>query len=260
MTILLDQQKAVYWGEFIKVCSSMYAPGKKNPPQPSNFPKGWKLVKNINAQAVVDFSSQIEFIGFVAQSLDDPQKFAVLLHGAAGALDLLESFKFLMTDFNLIPGRTKTEKGFTKYYESFTFIDPISGESQNLTDYLLEIPEKASFTVAGYSLGAAMATLHAVVLAYRNIPVEAFLFASPMVGNADFVNTYNALVPNSYRIVNKADIIPQLPGNLLGFAHVGTLFEVNSLNSPQMKRSINCFHSLEVYLCCLGAAINLDSC
>ena len=247
----MDQKKAISWGKFIKVAESMYAPGKTNPTQPSRFPKGWKLVKNINAEAVVSFYNQKEFIGFVAQSLVEPQQFAVVLHGTEGIVDFLDDFEFELIDFYLLSDGGKTEYGFTKFYESFTFVDPISGESQGLEDYVKGLPETASFSVAGYSLGGALATLHAAVLGGRRIPVEAYLFGSPMVGNAAFVKTYNSLVRNSYRIVNQPDIVPKLPGALLGYEHVHTIFEVNSLQFPQFKHSISSFHSLDVYLYCL---------
>jgi triacylglycerol lipase len=249
----MDQIGAAFWGKFIKVAEAMYKPGKTNPAQPSKFPRGWKLAKNINAEAVVSFYNQKEFIGFVAQSVDEPDRFAVVLHGTEGIVDFLDDFEFELIDFYFLSDGGQTEYGFTKFYESFTFVDPIGGESQTLEDYLRELPETASFTVAGYSLGGALATLHTAVLAERRIPVEAYLFASPMVGNASFVKTYNSLVRKSYRIVNQPDIVPKLPGDLLGYEHVNTVFEVNSLQFPQFKHSISSFHSLDVYLYCLAA-------
>lgn len=253
MANILDKQQAIFWGRFIEVANSMYAPGVTNPSQPSNFPKGWRLVKNINAEAFISFYHQKEFIGFVAQSTDEPNRFVVVLHGTEGIVDFLDDFEFQMVDFYLISNGGKTEYGFTRFYESFSFVDPNSGDSQKLEDYLRELSKKTSFTVAGYSMGGALATLHAVVLAERNFSVDTYLFASPMVGNAAFVKTYNALVQNSYRIVNQPDIVPKLPGILLGYEHVNTQFEVNSLYYPEFKHSISSFHSLNVYIYCLGA-------
>lgn len=268
MSMSIDYQKAIFWEEFVKVAFSMYAPGVTNPAQPKNFPKGWRLVKNINAEAVVSFYRQKEFIGFVAQCEKDPSRFAVVMHGTEGIADFLDDFEFLMTDFNLVPNGGRTEYGFTRFYESFTFVDPISEDSQTLVEYIDGLSQNVSFTVAGHSLGGPLATLHSLVLASRNVPVEAYLFASPMVGDATFVNTYNSLVKQSYRIVNKPDIVHQLPGTLLGYEHVNTLFEINSLDYPEIKRSISCFHSPDVYIYTLiktanakGATnINLGSC
>lgn len=256
MSMSIDYQKAICWEEFIKIAFSMYAPGVINPAQPKNFPKGWKLVKNINAEAVVSFYRQNEFIGFVAQCEKEPNRFAVVMHGTEGVTEFLDDLEFLMTDFKLVPHSGRTENGFTRIYESFTFVDPISGDSKTLVEYIDGLSQNVSFTLAGHSLGGALATLHSLVLASRNIPVEAYLFASPMVGDATFVNTYNSLVKQSYRIVNKPDIVPKLPGTLLGYTHVDTLYEINSLDYPEIKRTTNCFHSQDVYIYTLIKAAN----
>jgi len=253
VSISLDNQKAIFWGEFVGLAYSMYAPRSSNPPQPPNFPNNWRLVTNITVEAVVGFYRQTEFIGFVAQSVAEPHHFAVVLHGTEGIVDFLNDFEFLLTDFDLVENGGRTEDGFTRLYESFSFVDRASGDSQNLTEYLSGLDLMASFTVAGASLGGALATLHAAVLASRNFTVEAYLFASPMVGNAAFTQLYNSLVPISYRIVNKPDIVPLLPGMLLGYVHVNTEFLINSLDFPEIKCSIRCFHSLNTYLYTLGA-------
>jgi hypothetical protein len=261
MTISFDKQRVIFWGGFIEIAQSMYSPGVTNPPQPTNFPKGWRLVKNINADAVLGLIDQKEFMGFVAQSIDDPHKFAVVLRGVQGILDILDDADFDMVHFDMIPNGGKTEHGFTRFYKAFTFVDPTSGASQNLEKYLKDLPQTVSFTVAGYSMGGALATLHALVLAYQNIPVEVYTFASPMVGNPEFVKMYNTLVHKTYRIVNVPDIIPKLPGTFFGYQHVTPPFLINSLKYPQIKQNINCFHHIEVYLFALGATnTNLGMC
>jgi hypothetical protein len=246
--MLLDIQKAIFWARFIEVASCMYAPGVTNPPQPVNFPVGWNIVKNINAEAIAGLLDQKEFMGFVAQSAADTNKFAIVFHGTDSIADFLDDFEFMKIDFQFIANGGKTEYGFTRFYESMTFVNPVSGETQSLKEYVSNLPQNASFTVAGHSLGAALATLHAAVLAEKGILVEAYTYASPMVGDEVFANTYNSLLTKSYRIFNKPDIVPQLPGALLGYEHVSTPFEVNSLNDPEIKRSILGFHSLESYI------------
>jgi hypothetical protein len=44
-------------------------------------------------------------------------------------------------------------------------------------------------------------------------------FGSPRVGNAAFCDAYNALVPDSVRMVNGSDAVPTVPA-LLGYRHV----------------------------------------
>ncbi len=90
--------------------------------------------------------------------------------------------------------------------------------------------------VTGHSLGAALAVVGATVVRVLNYPIEGFLgnvrmynFAGPRVGNDAFVEAYNFLVSDSYRIVNMADIVPVLPPSSLHlgkirlqYGHVGT--------------------------------------
>ena len=69
--------------------------------------------------------------------------------------------------------------------------------------------------ITGHSLGGVMAVLAAYDLAL-NFPqlgtqVQMYSYASPRVGNPDFAQSFNNLIPNSYRIVNYADSTWLLP-------------------------------------------------
>ncbi|WP_296385518.1 hypothetical protein [Winogradskyella sp.] len=67
--------------------------------------------------------------------------------------------------------------------------------------------------VCGHSLGAALATLvaPAVAIGTKNTNVKMYNYASPRVGDLAFVRAYNALIPESYRIVNLSDLVPMIP-------------------------------------------------
>lgn len=243
----------ISWAKFIEVSYSMCNLGVSNPQQPKNFPVGWKLVKNINAEATAGPANKLEFIGFIAQSMGEPERFAVVLRGSEGFFDFLDDFEFIKIDFPFFPNAGKTENGFTQFYKSFTFADPASGKSQTLEEFLNDpLLQKSKFLVTGHSSGGALAILHSLTMANHGFAIETYTFGSPMVGDSSFAQTYNSLVPNSYRVANKPDIIPLLPGNLLEYEHVGTLIEMNSLVYPELKRSISNFHSLETYIYCLG--------
>jgi hypothetical protein len=81
--------------------------------------------------------------------------------------------------------------------------------------------------VTGHSLGGALATLFAAELAASIASgaragftaVSMVNFGSPRVGNAAFCDAYNALVPDSVRMVNGSDAVPTVPA-LLGYRHV----------------------------------------
>ena len=90
-------------------------------------------------------------------------------------------------------------------------------KSNNFTDIM----------VTGHSLGGALSTLCALDL-FSNIEIVLnskthYSFASPRVGNNEFVENYNSLV-QGIRVNNTEDIIPQFPLIKMGnniYEHVG---------------------------------------
>ena len=87
-------------------------------------------------------------------------------------------------------------------------------------------PNKPCY-VSGHSLGSALATILALDIALA-VPelqpqLQVYVYASPRVGNPDFVNSYAQILPNTFRITNLADPIPTMPPTKLRaeFVHVG---------------------------------------
>nr|GME11077.1 phospholipase A1-II 4-like [Ipomoea batatas] len=76
--------------------------------------------------------------------------------------------------------------------------------------------DEISITVTGHSLGSSMATLNATDLAVNpikpDIPVTAFLFGSPKVGDQNFKNAFaNQANLRGLRITDVNDIVTQIP-------------------------------------------------
>lgn len=67
--------------------------------------------------------------------------------------------------------------------------------------------------VTGHSLGAALATLVAptIKILTGNSNVQMYNYASPRVGNPAFVDAYNFLISESYRVINLSDLVPMIP-------------------------------------------------
>ncbi|MCD7471757.1 hypothetical protein HAX54_012422 [Datura stramonium] len=118
--------------------------------------------------------------------------------------------------------------------------------------------EEVSITVTGHSLGASLATMNAVDIAFNGInkssngkefPVTAFVFASPKVGDLSFVNAFNKLKHlHILRIHNLLDIVPKYPP--LGYFDVGqeimTHRKIPLFEAP--RRYPHFLHNLECYL------------
>jgi hypothetical protein len=79
--------------------------------------------------------------------------------------------------------------------------------------------------LTGHSLGGALAVLCGFFLIRENFPVHSlYTFGQPRVGNRPFADAYAALLgPRTFRLVNQNDLVPRLPGWLLGYRHAGQL-------------------------------------
>lgn len=89
---------------------------------------------------------------------------------------------------------------------------------------VLRLREEEPWTVyvTGHSLGGALATICAAdVAALYDREVVMYNFGSPRVGNMAFVNRFNKLVPNAFRVVNDADLVARVPrSRLMNYHHV----------------------------------------
>jgi predicted lipase len=121
-------------------------------------------------------------------------------------------------------GIPKVHAGFYEQYH--TIKDLIY---QHINTYLnTAVTPVIIFT--GHSLGGALATIGAACMAvqfkHRAPNIQCYTFGSPKVGNADFVNIFNAFVNQSVRYVNNKDPVPMTP--YFGYTHVKGLKHLNN--------------------------------
>jgi triacylglycerol lipase len=84
-------------------------------------------------------------------------------------------------------------------------------------------PQAVPLILTGHSLGGALAVLCGYFLAEENYPIHSvYTFGQPRVGNAAFARHYSELLGNrTCRVINQNDLVPRLPGWLLGYRHAG---------------------------------------
>ena len=86
--------------------------------------------------------------------------------------------------------------------------------------------------IAGHSLGGAIATLSAydIKLLSPELNITLFTAGSPRVGNKYFVNDFNSIIKDSYRLVNRCDIVTRVPSVFMGYKHVKALETLKRLS------------------------------
>jgi Lipase (class 3) len=203
---------------------------------------GNDLATEASSQQVLDLVS----FGFVAQ--DPAGNVVIAIRGTANMLEWAQDARFLAVKCPFLAGAGLTEDGFTAVYESLRIGQ--TEQSQLLVDALpsMAFPHPVtSLTICGHSLGGALVTLLALDVAANTkfkSPI-AYTYASPRTGDPSFADTYKQLVPNTIRIVNRFDAVPNLPTPPL-YEHVLGLYELNPLF--KVKLDLLCLHHLTTYL------------
>ena len=106
-------------------------------------------------------------------------------------------------------------------------------------------PNKPCY-ISGHSLGAAIATLAAmdlaIILPQFRPQLRLYTYASPRIGNPAFANAHSQLIPNHYRVVNLADLVPLVPStvffNNINYVHAGQEWSFLSQNGDLLPNHV----------------------
>jgi hypothetical protein len=205
-------------------------------------------------------SNQVS-IGLILQAVGAGDV-VIAVRGTEGIKEWITDAEFLQVTCPFLVGAGKTEDGFTDMYSSMR-IDPAVG-SPSVVSALAKLPYKqpvTSMTICGHSLGGALVTLMGLDVAANTIfkNPTVYSYASPRTGDPDFASTYDQVVPNTFRVANRMDLVPKLPFPPM-YEHVTTLFELNPVRllplPPQLvvKPTIECQHFVDTYLHLLSVA------
>jgi triacylglycerol lipase len=183
-------------------------------------------------------------IGFVARR---GGKLYVIFRGTITAQEWMKNLSFNLKEYPL-PDHGKAHAGFLAIYKSIR---------DGLIGALARERENSRLYVAGHSLGGALATLAVTdIAASTRLRLKAiYTFASPRVGDDDFVQSFNSVFGGaSFRIVNSSDIVPSIPlpvpiGMGGYFSHVNTPVDFTA-----QFGAVNKNHEMETYLAPLRQA------
>ena len=189
---------------------------------------------------------QIVSFGFVAQ--DSAGNVVVAIRGTEGIWEWVQDARFLALPCPILPGSGLSEDGFTQVYESLRVSQDAASDRLVAQLSTLAYPvAPTSLTICGHSLGGALATLFALDAAAnaKFLPPTVYTYASPRVGDPQFASTYDQVVPNTYRVANRLDIVPKLPLPPL-YEHVLGILDLNP--GLGVRLDLACQHHLTTYL------------
>jgi hypothetical protein len=279
----LNKQEALLYGRFVLAAYTMF----KNPvgdpsrPDPAGIPAGYELGAWIHMSDFFLNIVQPKFYGIIAHEVANPDSRIVAIRGTEGALEWLDDGDAFPVPFREVPSAGRVACGFDKIYNTMQIIPralpgapaaeagtvpaPLAGSFADQLEQLAlrreaergvtapegRAPRQRDTVVTGHSLGGALTTLFVMENdSKRKFDLKTLCtFASPRVGNMEFVHLFNRLPINSWRIVNKCDIVPKLPPHfphVLDYGHVDTAYPFDS--SQFAKTSLTCSHSMETYL------------
>lgn len=257
-------------------------------PEPAGIPAGYELSAWIQMSDFVLNAEEVKFYGIVVHETANPDSRIIAIRGTEGAVEWLDDSAAIPVPFRQVPSAGRVAYGFDKIYSTMKVIKrPLSGPAMPSSQARATAPEVETFTgsfadqleqlaisreeergeriplaegrtrpvrptiVTGHSLGAALATLFVLENdSKRKFDLTTLCtFASPRVGNLEFVHLFNKLPIDSWRIVNSRDLVPKLPLKipvLVDYEHVDVAYSFDSAGFA--KNNLGCSHALETYL------------
>ncbi|HVZ84168.1 MAG TPA: lipase family protein [Terracidiphilus sp.] len=184
--------------------------------------------------------------GFLATSAAG--ELVAAIRGTVTVDEWIHDAAFLFVPNPIHAGGGMTEDGFTAIYRSLRAgKDPNSPAAVSAMTTLVSADNIQWVTVAGHSLGAALATLLGLDVALNAgaKSAQVYTYASPRVGELIFQHTFDSVLPNTYRIHNRSDLVPKVP--LWPYEHVGSDIELVPPYQA-INGTLVCWHSLDTYL------------
>ncbi len=195
-------------------------------------------------------------IGLILQSANGGDV-VIAIRGTEGWMEWIHDAQFLLVPCPFMPSAGSVEDGFNDMYLSMkTGVDAASSSVAKAVPTMKFNRPVTSLTMCGHSLGGALATLLALdVSVNTDFNPAAYTYGSPRTGDPQFARTYNHCVPDTTRIANRLDVVPNLPFPPL-YEHVSVGFPLNPVKvtlfppsvTPLVKPDLPCLHYLSTYL------------
>ncbi|CAD5221303.1 unnamed protein product [Bursaphelenchus okinawaensis] len=168
------------------------------------------VTKSVASKCVVDLGDYKLCYGFTGVAHEDKVVF-LAYRGTAGFFQLItETYQTAFQPMVEAKIGGNVSEYFYGVYENLQ----TAGLNEEVLALANQYPDYRIW-ITGHSLGGALASISAAELVkIQNISSDRILiitFGEPRTGDSEYANNYDALVPNTYRVVNQRDIVPHLP-------------------------------------------------
>ena len=198
---------------------------------PEALPGGFQLEEIITwSPARTGFGltrDQAHAIGFLARS--GPLRYLVF-RGTASEREWWQDLQLTQKQSPVATGRFPPGRVHQGFGRIFGTLDPSPVEL-----YERISRKRGPLLIAGHSLGGALAVLSALEL--RALRPVVYTFAAPRIGDPVFAETYERLVPRTFRVCNFWDPVPKMPDRTVDllvrkfhYRHVGREVPLYSLS------------------------------
>jgi triacylglycerol lipase len=193
--------------------------------------------------------------------------YVAAIRGTDGAEEWIDDVVFIAEQRPQFPGRVET--GFTDIYLSMQYRPIAGGPTMPLAEGITAAVGGADVLVLGHSLGSALAECLAYQLADANslgaARVGAIMYASPKLGDHNFVDAFNSRLAN-YIVINfEHDVVPRVPPfDITHFDLYRPLPDVYTITDENAFARVDpldkaCCHHLICYIAMLSPAVFTQS-
>ncbi|GAM22531.1 hypothetical protein SAMD00019534_057060 [Acytostelium subglobosum LB1] len=171
---------------------------------------GGKVPSNIVQGEGLEWYSFEFGLAFYFATIRDNTAAVLTFRGTDNRWNIAEDLLFMQRSYPWVAG-ARVHRGIYNAWDDIRFLV--------MTKLRRFMNEKcltcSTIYVTGHSLGGGLATFAAIDVAKayqpQGINVIAYSFGSPRVGNMAFVQHFQKIVPNNFRVVNGLDNIPHMP-------------------------------------------------
>lgn len=133
------------------------------------------------------------------------------------------------------------------------FYNSWNAHKKDIKSYIKEINTDDIIIVTGHSLGCSLSCFTAMMLSSSFKNLSLYMHAPPRVGNHNFIEKLDELVPQNYAIINTPDIVPTLPP--ITFPTMGNTWFYSNFNHIYIANvqmgSYGENHRLDTYICAM---------